>query len=83
MPVAFAQELQPLDAELRGDAAEAGDIPAGARQARDEACGNRIGAVGHHDRNRLSLLLNGRNAWIGGRHNHVHLQAHQLGGEVG
>src|SRR5262249_37339477 len=52
------------------------------RQARDEACPNRIGAVGHHDRNCLSLLLDCRNPWIGGRHDHVHLQAYQLGGDV-
>src|SRR5437867_205272 len=41
----FLQELQPLGAQLWRKAAETGDIPAGARQARDEACRNGIGAV--------------------------------------
>ncbi len=79
----FLQELQPLGAELRGEAAETGDIPAGARQARDEARPNRIGAVGHHDRNCLSLLLDRRNPWIGGHDDHVHLQAYQFSGDLG
>ena len=62
---------------------EAGDIPAGPRQARDKACPDRIGAVGHYDRNGPSLLFDRRNRHIGGGHDHVHLQAHQLGGDLG
>jgi hypothetical protein len=38
-------------------------------------------AVGHHDRNRLSPLLDRRDPGVGGYHDHVHLQAHQLGSE--
>src|SRR5207245_7329750 len=73
------QELQSLPAELRGHRAVAGDVSAGARQARDEPGPDRIGAVGHHDRDGLSLLLDLRTPLIGGRHDDVVFDSLLLG----
>src|SRR5262249_9672661 len=78
----FLKQLQPLPAELRGDIAEAGDVAAGTREARDEPGPERIGADRHHNRNRMSLLFGRRNGRISGRHDHVHLEAYQLPREV-
>lgn len=58
-------------------------VPAGARQARDKPGPDRIGAVGHDDRNRPSLLLDRRDPLIGGGHDDIHLEAHQLGRDMG
>src|SRR6185503_12292103 len=72
------QKLQSLPAELRRHAAITGDVSARTCQAHDEPGPDRIGAVGHHDRDRLRLLLDGRNPFIGGRDDDVRLDAHQL-----
>ena len=77
------QQVQSLPAELRRHAAITGDVSARTCQAHDEAGPDRIGAVGHHDRDRLRLLLDRRNPFIGGRHDDVHLDAHQLGRGLG
>ena len=66
---------------LAGVAAIAREL--GAREARDKACPNRIGAIGHHDRNRLRLLFDRRDRRVGVRYDHVHLQAYQLGRDLG
>ena len=39
---------------------------------------DRIGAVDHHDRDRLSFSFERCNHHIAGRHYHAHLEAHQL-----
>jgi hypothetical protein len=77
------QKLQPLRAEQRGHGAEPRDIPAGPRQAGDKACPDRIGARSHDDRNRPRLSLDGGDRVIRAGHDHVHLQAHQLGSGLG
>ena len=74
----FPQQLQPLPAELRRDIAKPGDISAGAGEARYEPGPDRITAVDHHDRDRLSLSFDRRSRHIGDRHDYVHLEAHQL-----
>jgi hypothetical protein len=79
----FLQEPQALPAELRRHATITGDVSARACQAHDEPGPDRIGAVGHHDRDRLRLLLDRRNPFIGGRHDDVDLDSHELGGGLG
>src|SRR5262245_43149079 len=74
----FPQQLQPLPTELRRDTTEAGDISAGAREARHESGPDWIATVAHYDWDRLSLSFDRRNRHICGRHDHVHLEAHQL-----
>src|SRR5215467_1087163 len=76
------EQLQLLPPELRRDIAETGDIAAGARETRDEPGRERIGADGHHNGNRLSLLFGRRYGQISGHHDHVHLEAYQLSREV-
>jgi hypothetical protein len=53
------------------------------RQACDKAGTDWIGAIGHHDRDRLRLLFDRRYRQIGGGHDHGHVQAHQFGGNLG
>src|SRR5262249_1347531 len=74
----FPQQLQPLPAEVRGDSAVAGDISAGACEARYEPGPDRIAADCHHDRDRLSLSFDRRDHHICGRHDQIHLEAYQL-----
>src|SRR5262249_7928029 len=45
-------------------------------------CPDRIAAYRHHDRDRLSLSFDRRDHHICGRHDYVHLAAHQLTREL-
>src|SRR5262249_20794536 len=73
---------QPLPTEIWRHIAESCDIAAGAREARHEPGPDRIAAVCHHNRDRLSLSFDRRNRKICTRHDHVQLDAHQLPREV-
>src|SRR5262249_13744116 len=71
-----------LPGEFRRHRAETCHISAGVRETRHEPGPEWIGARGHHDRNRASLLSGRRNRNIRGSHDDVYLEAYQLAREV-
>lgn len=73
------QQLEPLRAGLRRHPAHAGDVGPGPSQAGDESRPDRVRGGHHHDRDGLSLSLDGGDRGIGRGHDHVHARPHQLG----
>src|SRR5262245_45881545 len=63
---------------MRRHTTESSDISAGVRKARHKTGPDRIVACRHHDRDRLHLSFDGRSCHVGGRHDDVQLEAHQL-----
>jgi hypothetical protein len=59
------------------------DVPARAREARDESELNGIANARHDDRNRPGSLLGCHGWWRRPRHDDIHLEPDQLGRELG
>ena len=79
------EQLEPFRRELGNEERVAGDVAAGAREARDDARSNGVADVGHDHRNRIrrGCLLRGEGARCRVRHDDIHLEPDELGGELG
>src|SRR5262245_44609026 len=79
------EQLQPFASYFRADAVgQPCDVPARARQARDEPEPNRIGTTGNHDDgDRLGGVLGCRHSLCPLGHDDVHFEPDQLDREVG
>src|SRR4030095_9195238 len=73
----------PLSRQVGQDDGQSGDVAARPGEASDEAGRYRITDGCHDDRRRRRCVLDGSDNWRPpGRHNEVHLETHELGGEV-
>ena len=77
----FPEQLQPFPFHFRRDRGQPRDVPAGPREARDEARSRRV-ANGHHDeRNRRCRLLDGERGGCASGNDHINFQGDQFGDE--
>ena len=79
------EQLEPFRHELGNEERVAGDVAARAREARDDARSNGVADVGHDHRYRIrrGCLLRGEGARCRVRHDDIHLEPDELGGELG
>ena len=79
------EQLEPFRRELGNEERVAGDVAARAREARDDPRSNGVGDVGHDHRYRVrrGCLLRGEGARHRVRHDDIHLEPDELGGELG
>src|SRR5262245_3106972 len=79
----FPEQLQAFPFHFHRDRGQPGDVAAGPRQARDEACGNRI-ADSHHDEGDCpGCILDRDRGGRAGGHNHLDVQGDQFGDQRG
>ncbi len=76
------QELDPLSGEIRGEEGDPCHVSAGPREAGDEPSLDRIGAVHHHDGDRLRRPLGERRDVAAESKDDVGLLVHQFDGEI-
>jgi hypothetical protein len=75
------QDLQALAGELRQERAEPGHVPARPGETGDVAALDGVGGHRHDDRDRRGRSTDRLDRRVAGRHDHVDLRRHELGGQ--